>query len=195
MQRPTTIRQFLDASAAGDLATVKNFLQSTHPFDVFTDIRDSQRENKTALMLAAMQGHESVVNEIIQCMKQYNLSHQKEHIEFDLNAIDNLHMNALMYAAAAGHQKICSILIENGTDPRNCDSKQTSPAEFAKEHAHHNLAAYLHLKAAEKNAERKTLDSQRIFRLYATPTITPTPEPDSKMLTRSATKKRRVLKK
>jgi len=188
MQRLISFQEFLDACANGNLNTVKLFVEKSHPDDICVNIRESNDNSMTGLMLAARHGHKHIIKEIIDLINKQATHDIANYIRPDLNTIDKLGMNALMYAAAAGHTDICQLLIESGCDPRNADTKGMTPAEYAKDGGHAEAMLYLFDAVNRFNALTVSINARKHYALYAAENQ-PTANVN-RPVTRSQTKKR-----
>jgi ankyrin repeat protein len=104
-----------DAASAGDLDRVKELLDNEK-----VNLNARRLGGKTALMLAAMNGHAGVVQALIDA-------------KADVTAVDNEQKTALMLAAMNGHADVVRALIDAGADINAINNEQKTALIIAAE--------------------------------------------------------------
>ena len=168
MQRNMTYRGFMDAAASGDAAYVKAFVVTEDAMSISSHIRDDKSQHMTALMVAAKFGRENVVAEILSYLAEQKAASTPENPSwYDLNTLDELGNNALIYAATNGHLIIVNQLLETGeADPRNRDINGNTPADIATMMRHHKVAERLSSAMKETDRSEKSKAAKKIFSFY-----------------------------
>lgn len=132
-----------DSARAGDLPRVRELVQGGTTVlclvqrGVNVDATDDA--GRTALMLAAANGHETIVRLLI----EYGAN---------VNAIDSDGKSALALAAENGHVDVVRWLVEHGAELVATDGKEWSPLALAIENDHLNAVRYLVEHGADVNA-------------------------------------------
>ena len=120
-------KQWLDATAAGDIARVSALL------DAGTDIDALDKHGQTALMNAAHRGDAALVQVLVD--RGANLNHTAKY-----------RLTALMLAVINDHTDVVRILVAAGAD-RNIQGSighfACTPLEYAEEHGKGHLARLL----------------------------------------------------
>jgi hypothetical protein len=145
-------------------------------------LEDPANPVSTPFMMAAAQGHHTVIYYLLWLTKRYDDG------LVDLDLLDSKGMNALMYAALNGHHAIVSLLITSGCDPRirfsrpDSNNKSISIAEMARSNQHEDVARLLEAASDKKNQEKPALHAQRMFLLYGQDNYKETAEPQTKRI-------------
>ncbi len=120
-------KQWLDATAAGDIARVRALL------DAGADIDALDKHGQTALMNAAHRGDAALVQALVD--HGANLNHTAKY-----------RLTALMLAVIADHTEVVRILVAAGADRHIQGSKghfACTPLEYAEEHGKARLVSLL----------------------------------------------------
>ncbi len=152
------VAQLHEAALAGDLAGVEKALESG------ADVNGREEEGRTALMLAAFNGHSKVVLTLLDAgaaIDRRDLEGRTallyaatgpfpETVTILLekgaepNVVDSgEHFSPLMHAAAEGNLEVVKILLEGGSDPALKDVDGDNAASFAAKAGHTEVARYL----------------------------------------------------
>ncbi len=155
---PGLVAQLHEAALAGDLKGVERALESG------ADVNAMEEEGRTALMLAAFNGHAGVVLTLLDAgagidrrdlMGRTALLYaatgpfpETVTILLDRGAEPNIvdseeHFSPLMHAAAEGNLEVVKILLEGGSDPALKDVDGDNAASFARQAGHDEVARYI----------------------------------------------------
>jgi ankyrin repeat protein len=105
----------LEAAGRGDLATLRFLVEEAE-----ANIRSRTEERVTALMLAALGGHQQIVVYLIDRGA-------------NINAKTNHNATPLMYAAAGGNQELVTILLQRGALIQAEDFSGKAALDYAKD--------------------------------------------------------------
>ena len=124
-----------------NLEAVRLFLESGADINS-KDLNAKYNENKTALILAASNGHYEIVKFLIDK-------------EAELNAKDQHDSTALIYASRNGHFEIVKYLVENGAELNARNVNVQSALMIAYEYKNYGIVKYLVTKGADVNTKNK----------------------------------------
>ena len=100
-------------------------------FDLQAEIEAGGDSNLTALHLAAWKGKEAVAAQLLQAGAS-------------VSAVDNVYGSTpLHYAAFNGKSSIANLLLQANASPTAVDNGGRTPAQYAKQYGHGDLAAML----------------------------------------------------
>lgn len=172
---PISDQAFREAALAGDGPTVMKGLQDG------VDVNSPDENGRTALMLAAYDGHTEIVKLLLQRKAQVNRrdatdrtalmyassGKNPETVRVLLDAganvgiVDNQeNWTALMFAAAEGNVEVVKQLLASGADPTRADVDGETSVEFAVDNGHMHVVNLLKEAIAER-ASQKTPQSER----------------------------------
>merc|ERR1712086_306298 len=103
------------AATAGDAAKMRQFLKQ----DAKAVITARNAQRKTALMLAALNGHTDVVAAL--------MTVDTEELKGYLDQTDHISTSALNYAARAGHTQCIQLMLDAGADIESRDKNKATP--------------------------------------------------------------------